>query len=465
MNGRFDKIAPGLAAKLNLLLDELLAVLSLLLVSTVHAQLHDQRLSVITITVVAGWFLAAGLLRLYSPCTPRTKADAVILNAIAVFGVALTVAITQALSARDANTPVEPVMFGFIFATASSFARIGFMLVEHRLDRPLDEVIIVGTGPHAVAAYERITAGEGERRSVVGLLRLRGQAHRVDAVAAPVLGDADDLLRVVSKRPVSEVYLAAPLLSYGQELQRVVRLCEDIGLPFALPLHALRLERAVLLSPTPAPDGFLHYQSTKFSPSRAAIKRLIDIIASAGALALLSPLLVGTALAIKLTSRGPVLFKQIRVGLHGATFNLFKFRSMVQNAEALRTQLEASNEQSGPVFKIRNDPRITAVGRFIRKFSIDELPQIINILRGDMTIVGPRPALPAEVARYRPWQRRRLSVRPGLTCFWQVGGRNAIAFEDWMRLDLQYVDNWSLGLDLRLILQTLPVVIAGKGAS
>jgi lipopolysaccharide/colanic/teichoic acid biosynthesis glycosyltransferase len=162
----------------------------------------------------------------------------------------------------------------------------------------------------------------------------------------------------------------------------------------------------------------------------------------------LSPLLLGVAAGIKLTSSGPVLFRQKRVGLHGSTFNLFKFRSMVQDAEARRQALLAKNEQSGPVFKMKNDPRITRVGRFIRKFSIDELPQLINILRGDMSIVGPRPALPAEVAVYSMWQRRRLSVRPGLTCFWQVGGRNSIGFEEWMRLDLRYIDTWSLRLDL-----------------
>jgi lipopolysaccharide/colanic/teichoic acid biosynthesis glycosyltransferase len=153
------------------------------------------------------------------------------------------------------------------------------------------------------------------------------------------------------------------------------------------------------------------------------------------------------------------------VGLHGATFNLLKFRSMVVDAEALQEKLLAQNEQTGPVFKMRSDPRITKIGRFIRKYSIDELPQLVNILRGDMTIVGPRPPLPKEVAQYKVWQRRRLSVRPGLTCYWQVGGRNEIGFDDWMRLDLRYVDNWSLGIDAKLILQTFPVVLGGKGAS
>ena len=144
---------------------------------------------------------------------------------------------------------------------------------------------------------------------------------------------------------------------------------------------------------------------------------------------------------------------------------MLKFRSMVVNAEELKAKLMAQNEQSGPVFKMQRDPRITAIGRFIRKFSIDELPQLINIVRGEMAIVGPRPPIPSEVAQYEGWQRRRLSVRPGLTCVWQVSGRNAISFEGWMYLDMQYIDHWSLALDFQLILKTVPVVVTGRGAS
>jgi exopolysaccharide biosynthesis polyprenyl glycosylphosphotransferase len=200
-------------------------------------------------------------------------------------------------------------------------------------------------------------------------------------------------------------------------------------------------------------------------PFQMVVKRLFDIAASAFALWVLSPLLVLTALAIKLTSRGPVFFKQERVGMHGRTFSMLKYRSMVSNAEELKLKLMELNEQNGPVFKIQKDPRITPVGRFLRKFSIDEIPQLINVLRGEMSVVGPRPPLPSEVAQYEPWQRRRLSVRPGLTCLWQVSGRNSIGFQDWMYLDMQYIDHWSLGQDFHLILKTVPVVLTGRGAS
>jgi lipopolysaccharide/colanic/teichoic acid biosynthesis glycosyltransferase len=151
--------------------------------------------------------------------------------------------------------------------------------------------------------------------------------------------------------------------------------------------------------------------------------------------------------------------------MHGRTFNMLKFRSMVTDAEQLKATLASLNEQSGPVFKMRKDPRVTRVGRFIRRYSIDELPQLINVLRGDMSVVGPRPPVPDEVLKYEPWQRRRLSVRPGLTCIWQVSGRNQISFEQWMYLDMQYIDHWSLARDFHLIFRTVPVVISGRGAS
>jgi lipopolysaccharide/colanic/teichoic acid biosynthesis glycosyltransferase len=203
-------------------------------------------------------------------------------------------------------------------------------------------------------------------------------------------------------------------------MQAAIKLCERVGIPFALPAHPYRMARARPEHTHAVGDGYLHFVTHAPAPHQMAIKRLFDIISSAAALVLLSPMLLTVALIIKLTSRGPVFFRQRRVGLHGKPFNMLKFRSMVTNAEELKAKLEAHNEQSGPVFKIKNDPRITPIGRFIRKYSIDELPQLLNVLRGEMSVVGPRPPLPSEVEKYAAWQRRRLSVRPGLTCIWQV---------------------------------------------
>ena len=183
------------------------------------------------------------------------------------------------------------------------------------------------------------------------------------------------------------------------------------------------------------------------------------------AIILLSPLYLIIAGLIKLTSPGPVLFIQKRVGLNNRKFVLFKFRTMYKDAQERRSELQNLNEMDGPVFKIKNDPRVTSVGRFLRKFSIDEFPQLFNVLFGRMSLVGPRPPIPKEVREYDAWQRRRLSMRPGLTCLWQVNGRNGkVNFNEWMKLDLDYLDNWSLWLDFKILTKTIPVVLLGIGA-
>jgi len=195
------------------------------------------------------------------------------------------------------------------------------------------------------------------------------------------------------------------------------------------------------------------------------VKRVLDVTISVLLIILTMPIMLVTALLIKISSRGPILFKQKRSGLHGRVFTLYKFRSMHNDAEVKRKELEEYNEMEGPVFKIREDPRITSVGKFLRTSSIDELPQLWNVLKGDMSIVGPRPPIPEEVAKYERWQRRRLSMRPGLTCIWQISGRNRINdFNEWVRLDLQYIDTWSPYLDMKIFLKTIPVVLFRKGA-
>jgi len=197
---------------------------------------------------------------------------------------------------------------------------------------------------------------------------------------------------------------------------------------------------------------------------RFSIKRAFDVLLSLTSLVLLSPAMILIAALIKLGDGGPIFFAQRRVGLRGQTFRMLKFRSMVVHAERLRPTFQLCNESNGPVFKMRRDPRVTAIGRFIRRYSLDELPQLLNILRGDMSVVGPRPSLPSEVLSYEEWQFRRFAVRPGLTCFWQVSpDRYEASFDEWMRLDLRYVDEWNLRLDLELILRTFWVVLGGTG--
>ncbi|PIE77777.1 MAG: hypothetical protein CSA15_11355 [Candidatus Delongbacteria bacterium] len=210
---------------------------------------------------------------------------------------------------------------------------------------------------------------------------------------------------------------------------------------------------------------YLKFVNTPTDYLALKVKRLADVVSSLIFIVLFSPIFLAVAIAVKLTSKGPIVFTQKRVGLRGREFNLYKFRTMVENAEELKKELEAQNEMDGPVFKIKKDPRITKIGSFLRKSSLDEFPQFFNVLRGDMSIVGPRPPLPKEVAKYERWQRRRLSMKPGITCIWQVSGRNEISFEEWMKLDLEYIDNWSLKLDFSLFIKTIKVVLLRKGAS
>ena len=206
-------------------------------------------------------------------------------------------------------------------------------------------------------------------------------------------------------------------------------------------------------------------ESTRGFSFYEAIKRLIDIICSFVGILVLSPLFIIIAIIVKFTSKGPIFFSQKRVGRNGKEFDMYKFRSMVVNAEELKEKLAAQNEMSGPMFKMKDDPRVTKVGKFIRKTSLDELPQLWNVLKGDMSLVGPRPSLPKEVAQFEKWMYKRLSVKPGLTCFWQVSGRNNIDFEDWMKLDIKYVDERNIWIDIKLIFKTVLVLFGDKNAS
>jgi exopolysaccharide biosynthesis polyprenyl glycosylphosphotransferase len=332
-----------------------------------------------------------------------------------------------------------------------------------RREIPIRPILIVGIGPLGRHTGLEIRDTNDHRR-VIGHLRFADeQIH--DRLAAEVLGTAGELEEILKTHVVAEIFIAGNGDSHRAEMQQCIRVLERFGIPFALPASGFRFGRARPEHERAVADGYIHYLSVRHKPVQLALKRLFDVASSAAALAVLSPLMISVALIVKFTSRGPILFKQQRVGRHGRPFHMLKFRSMIANAEELKAKLMAMNEQAGPVFKMKRDPRITPIGRFIRKFSIDELPQLINVLRGEMSLVGPRPPVPSEVAKYEAWQRRRLSVRPGLTCVWQVSGRNEISFEEWMYLDMQYIDHWSLGQDFQLILKTVPVVLTGRGAS
>jgi exopolysaccharide biosynthesis polyprenyl glycosylphosphotransferase len=271
-----------------------------------------------------------------------------------------------------------------------------------------------------------------------------------------------ELPTLLQKHVIDEVLFAVDSRRLA-ELEEVFLECDEEGVRTRVAVdffphvnsrvHLDELGSAPLLTFTAVPNDEI----------RLLLKRLIDVMVSSAGLLVLSPFMLLITALIRLTSAGPAVFRQVRCGLNGRRFVLYKFRSMCKNAEELKSSLEHLSRRQ-TAFKIPNDPRLTFVGRWLRKFSIDEWPQLWNVLRGDMSLVGPRPAVPGEVEQYQRWQRRRLRMRPGLTCLWTLAGRDALDFETWMKMDMEYIDNWSLGLDWRILLQTIPRVLTGKGA-
>ena len=273
-----------------------------------------------------------------------------------------------------------------------------------------------------------------------------------------------DLAELLRAHVIDEVIFAVSREQL-ESLEETFLLCEEEGVKtrvlvsfFPHVISRVYLER---LRDMP----LLTFSTTPENELLLLAKRVVDLAMALALTVLLSPLVLLIALLIKLTSRGPILYRQTRCGLGGRKFTLYKFRSMRQGADEQRRELLPLNELDGPVFKIRDDPRCTPVGRWMRRFSLDELPQLINIIKGDMSFVGPRPPLPEEVAHYERWQRRRLRMQPGLTCLWALEGRNKLNFRRWMELDLEYIDTWSPALDWKILLKTIPVVLLGRGAS
>jgi exopolysaccharide biosynthesis polyprenyl glycosylphosphotransferase len=319
---------------------------------------------------------------------------------------------------------------------------------------------LVGTGEHADEIVNEIETHPEWGLSLAGCVLEDGASADPDYV---ILGRLSDLGRILEEHVLDEVVFAVPRERL-QTIEKAILTCEELGVEVRLSLDAFRFGQARMSVATLGDLPMLTFTRTPADRVALALKRGFDVAASAAALLLLSPLLLAAAVAIKVDSPGPVFFRQRRVGLHGRVFSILKFRSMHRDAEARQEALRAQNEMSGPVFKMTNDPRITRVGRLLRRTSIDELPQFWNVLVGEMSVVGPRPPIPSEVAQYKRWHRRRLSVRPGITCVWQISGRNQIDFERWMELDLEYIDHWSLWGDLQIVAKTIPAVLSARGA-
>ncbi len=330
-------------------------------------------------------------------------------------------------------------------------------------------VVLVGTGEKAQKVGKRLLERPELGVCPRGFMTLGQDAEREGAAALEALGVANlgsvqALPHFLAREVVDGVIFCVDTQDLA-ELEELFLICEDLGLDTLVAANLFphlsaavqmeRLEELPLLRYTTVP----HDQVALF------LKRSLDVCVSALGLLLLAPILGLVAIAIKATSPGTVFFVQERMGLNGRRFKCLKFRTMVQGAESLKDHLEHMNEVDGPVFKIREDPRVTPVGRMLRKSSLDELPQLWNVLKGDMSLVGPRPPIPSEVEKYQRWQRRRLSMRPGITCLWQISGRSNLDFDTWMRLDLQYIDHWSLMLDFVILIKTVPAVLSARGAA
>ena len=324
--------------------------------------------------------------------------------------------------------------------------------------------VIVIADDNSISFIEALIAREEWGYKVMAIVSDSELIYEVFGSRVQILEESQNVSNLIKTMIIDEVLYCKDDINQST-IRSLVYACEEIGVVFRLQSAFFKMPstKAHLSYYNELP--FLTFINTPTNKINHQWKLVVDILASFLIILIWSPILLLIAIAIKLTSRGPVIFKQQRVGLRGREFSIYKFRTMVQDAEKLRAKLEAQNEMDGPVFKIKNDPRITKIGRLLRKTGLDEVPQFFNVLKGDMSLVGPRPPLPSEVEQYERWQLRRLSMRPGITCIWQIApNRNSISFDEWMRLDLQYIDTWSLKIDFMLLIRTIQTVARGSGS-
>ena len=422
---------------------------------------------VVAILFVAIWHFTFAMFGLYHPKLVRGFRRAAFRIALACSAGALCFLPFMAVSRTGAFGLRVVVAFWAVCLLTELLGRAGIAAAVRYAERTARDIrllVIVGSGSRALALWRAIQASDPREQVVLGFVDTWDMSRVSPEIVPRVLGELRDLEGLLSREPVDQVLIALPVKSCYADIQEAINVCERVGVevsysPDVFPVSRARRE---LDEDGEMPVMRLHHVA---DDHRLLIKRLIDLVGAAAGLIVLSPLLLLCALAVRTTSPGPVVFAQVRYGFNRRKFRMYKFRTMVHDAETLQGSLESSNEAKGPVFKIRADPRITRIGAFMRRTSLDELPQLVNILRGDMSFVGPRPLAVRDVLRFdSAWLLRRFSVKPGLTCLWQVNGRSNTDFERWVRLDLQYIDNWSLSLDMVILIKTVPAVFSGTGA-
>jgi exopolysaccharide biosynthesis polyprenyl glycosylphosphotransferase len=349
------------------------------------------------------------------------------------------------------------------FLALARVARNGIMARMRQSGRGVDRVLIIGAGEVGRTVMRNVIAQPELSYRLVGFLDDDPAKARTDIGPIKALGPIENLPQIVKENAIDVVMVTLPW-QYHHKIIRLVGEAEHTGVRAAVVPDLFQLSMGGVQLEEINGIPLISIKQTTLTGVNQVIKRVFDLAVSVPVMVLLLPVWLVVALAIRLDSPGPIFFRQVRSGRRGEPFVFFKFRSMRQDAEAELERLRALNEASGPLFKIKDDPRQTRVGRFLRRTSIDETPQFLNVLRGEMSLVGPRPGLPSEVAQYQEWQRRRLDVQPGMTGLWQVRGRSDLTFDEMVMLDIYYGENWSLGSDIRIVLRTVPQVLFGDGA-
>jgi exopolysaccharide biosynthesis polyprenyl glycosylphosphotransferase len=336
--------------------------------------------------------------------------------------------------------------------------------VLRRMGYNYRHILIVGSGTRAQHFVDIVNEHGDWGLRVVGFVDDEPERVGQEIKGYKVLGTLANLPEILTQHVVDEVVFVVPRAWMGK-IEEAILYCEQLGKRVSVGMDYFNLKFAKSRMTDLGGFPLLSFETTSGQYGQLMVKRFLDVAVSVTAMAILSPLFLVLTIMVKATSKGAAFFKQERSGLNGRLFTFYKFRTMGEDAEERLEEIRKYNEMGGPAFKMTNDPRVTPVGKWMRKFSLDELPQLYNVTKGDMSIVGPRPPIPSEVEKYAPWQRRRLSMNPGLTCLWQVSGRNKIVdFDEWMKLDLRYIDQWSLWLDLWIFFRTLPVVLFAHGA-
>jgi exopolysaccharide biosynthesis polyprenyl glycosylphosphotransferase len=419
--------------------------------------------------MVGSWHVGCASLRLYESKRLSTIAQEIpdILKATTLV---TFVTAGIALFFRIEMVSAEVLLSFWILATVlMCLSRLAVRITlawMRRKGRNVRNIVIIGTNPRALAFAREIQIKPELGYRLLGYVDEPWEGLNHEHLEnVPILSNLRKFPGFIRTFSVDEVLIALPLRSFYQEAAHVVAQCEEQGILVRVlgDLFSPKLARSTIDEVGPHPTFSLN--TGAIGDQAILIKRAIDLIIALPSVFLLLPFFAVVAAAIKLTSTGPVFFIQERVGLNKRLFRLIKFRTMVQEAEFQQAELEHLNEVEGAAFKITDDPRITPLGRLLRKTSIDELPQLMNVINGDMSLVGPRPLPIRDLQKFNEdWHRRRWSVRPGLTCLWQVSGRSSISFSKWMELDLQYIDGWSLWLDLKILFKTIPAVMKGSGA-